>query len=64
MEDLIRLLSVGGDIGIWALVYIVYRFDNRLLKLEITMQSHIENDGKAHKQFETRLNRAEDKRAA
>ena len=34
MESLLTFLSAGGDIGIWVMVAVVWRFDRRLLTLE------------------------------
>ena len=35
MEQLLTALNVGGDIGIWVLVAVVWRFHDRILRLEL-----------------------------
>lgn len=35
MDELLQVLAAGGDVGIWAVFYVIWRFDRRLLKLEM-----------------------------
>jgi len=37
MEELLKLLSAGGDTAVIALVFILWRFHERLLRLEIVL---------------------------
>ena len=37
MEDVLRFVSAGGDIGIYFLIYVVWKFSERLVKLETTL---------------------------
>jgi hypothetical protein len=34
MLDFVDVLAIGGDVGIWALVAIAWKFDKRLSHLE------------------------------
>jgi len=42
MESLLIFLSAGGDIGIWVVVAVVWRFDRRLLTLETRFAAAME----------------------
>jgi len=55
MEEFISLLSVGGDIGIWVIVAVVWRFNDRIQYLEITMGTHIDQNKIDHKRIEDSL---------
>lgn len=37
MKDLLQFLSAGGDVATMALLYIMWRFDRRLLTLEVKL---------------------------
>jgi len=34
MSDVLQVVQAGGDVGVWALVYLFHRFDIRLTVLE------------------------------
>jgi len=34
MDELLMWLSAGGDIGVWVIAAVVWKFDRRLLMLE------------------------------
>ncbi len=36
--ELLQLLAAGGDVGVWVLVFVMWRFDRRLLQLEVEMR--------------------------
>ncbi len=36
-SGLFEVLSAGGDVATMALLYIMWRFDRRLLRLEVTL---------------------------
>jgi hypothetical protein len=55
MDEVIRLLAIGGDVGIWVIVAIIWRFNNRIQFLEITMESHIVQSKIDHKRIEDAL---------
>jgi len=55
MEELISLLSGGGDLGIWVIVAVVWRFNDRIQYLEITMGTHIDQNKIDHKRIEDSL---------
>ena len=59
MEEILKVLSVGGDLGIWVLIGVLWKFSDRLTRMEITMQNHVKNDADAHRQFEKRFDRLE-----
>ncbi len=59
MEEFIRLLSVGGDIGIWVIVAVVWKFNDRIQYLEITMGTHIDQNKIDHKRLEDSLKSAQ-----
>ena len=42
MEALLNALNVGGDVGVWVLVLVVWRFHDRILKLELRFQGEID----------------------
>ncbi len=35
--NILNFLAAGGDVAIFAFLYLFWRFDRRLLKLEITL---------------------------
>lgn len=37
MEEILKILSAGGDTAVIALVFILWRFHERLLRLEIVL---------------------------
>lgn len=57
MEQILAALQVSGDIGIWVLVYVVWKFDRRIFKLELTLHNHIAEDAKQHKELDKRLDK-------
>ncbi|KKM07905.1 hypothetical protein LCGC14_1729220 [marine sediment metagenome] len=46
MEDLLRVVSAGGDIGIYILILIVWKFSERLVKLETTITMMLRDNRK------------------
>jgi hypothetical protein len=39
MDNMFQLLSAGGDVSMIALVFIMWKFDRRLLTLELSLLS-------------------------
>ena len=62
MEELLRLLNVGGDLGIWVLVGLVWRFDRRLTGIEYGLQNHSDMDEAEFKRINHRLEVVEERR--
>jgi hypothetical protein len=60
MAEILKVLSVGGDIGIWLLIGITWRFHDRLLRLELNHQGHADMDAAEFKRINTRLDNLED----
>jgi len=62
MEELLKLLNIGGDLGIWVLVGLVWRFDKRLTGIEYGLQGHADMDEAEFKRVNHRLEVVESKR--
>lgn len=62
MEGLLKLLNVGGDLGVWVLVALVWRFDKRVTRIEYGLQGHIDMDEAEFKRINHRLEVAENRR--
>lgn len=52
MNELLGVLAATGDIGIWALVLIMWKFNNRILTLEIVLDKHIIQNNADHQRIE------------
>lgn len=37
MEGLLKFISAGGDVGIYVLIFVIWKFNERLIKLEVTI---------------------------
>ena len=48
MEELLPLLAAGGDIGIWVVVAVLWKFDRRIFRLETIMKDHDDLERKTH----------------
>lgn len=44
MAEILRILSVGGDLGIWILLFATWRFHERLMRLEFNHKNHGDMD--------------------
>ncbi len=43
--ELLNFLAGAGDVGIWVLIVVVWKFDRRLFQLELNFKNHIEKAG-------------------
>jgi len=41
MEGIFQFIGLGGDVGIWVLLYVMWRNDIRLLRVEINLDHHL-----------------------
>ena len=37
-------ISLAGDFGVWAVVAVLWRFDRRILRVEVKLDDHIESE--------------------
>ena len=35
VEEIFKILGAGGDVGVWALAFAVFKLDRRLVKIEV-----------------------------
>jgi len=42
--NLLEFLDAGGNIAMMALLFVMWKFDRRLVKIEILIEHHLEND--------------------
>lgn len=42
--DVLSIISAGGDMALVALVWIMWRFDRRLLTVELSLLNHINDE--------------------
>ena len=59
MESLFDILNVGGDVGVWVLVALVWRFDKRMTGIEYGLQGHMDLDAAEFKRVNYRLEAVE-----
>ena len=59
MAELLKFLSVGGDIGIWLLVLLAWRTHDRLLHIELSFKGHTDMDEAEFKRIHHRLDSIE-----
>ena len=45
MSEVLEFLSAGGDVGVWALVVLMWRFDRRLVRLETLIYEVVKKRG-------------------
>lgn len=41
-EEIFKILGAGGDVGILAVAFVLYKLDRRLFKLEVVVENSIE----------------------
>ena len=46
-QAVMSLLSGAGDVGIYLVAFILWKFDRRLILLETTFSTHVQDDIKA-----------------
>lgn len=57
MEQLLHALNVSGDIGVWVLVAVVWRFHDRLLRMELQV-GRLVSDAESEKRTRQEVNRS------
>lgn len=35
IEEIFKVIGAGGDVGVWALAFAVFKLDRRLVKIEV-----------------------------
>jgi hypothetical protein len=48
MEEILQFLSIGGDIGVWIVALVAWKFDRRVHDLEMTVYNHIKQNELDH----------------
>lgn len=61
MEELLKYLSTGGDIGIYVLLYFAWRFHDRVKDIEREIKAHLEADSKDFRRVNERLKTLEER---
>lgn len=55
MAEILKILSVGGDVGVWVVVFAIWRLNERMLRLEMNHKGHADMDEAEFKRINHRL---------
>ena len=58
-----ELFALAGDVGVWAIVAVLWRFDRRIVRLELQQSAIVKDLGEHIQREESKLDRLLEKMA-